>query len=173
MTRRHRDPVRGHLHARSNQTLDDDRFLGPETACNDTQSLVHRTKLDRPVFDLVASTEHEHVATPLVGADCLIIDQDGLARSAGGKLHPRKQAGNESAVGIGEHRAGADRAGGAIDAVAYKIQSAGMRMAVLGRKANADRKRAALLIDCFGSCLAEEIQIGRLVDIEIDLHGID
>ena len=148
----------------------DDLVIRLEAGLYDAQAVDYAAERDVLAHRLVLRAEHVDVLAILVGHDRLVVDQDRGEFATALKLHARIQAGCEHTVGIGHHRARADRAGRRIDLVADEVHRAGVRIARLAGEADAHRIRRAGTF-----ALAREFriaQIGLLVRLEIDVDRI-
>ena len=79
----------------------------------------------------------------LLGADRGVGHQQRLIGRRAGHAHAPEHAGREQAVRIGEQRAAADRAGGAVDHVVDEVHAAVVREVVLVDQLQRDRDAAA------------------------------
>src|SRR3546814_9969750 len=86
-----------------------------------TATLFPYTTLFRSALGLVAVAEHVDVLAVLVGEHGLVVDQHCVELAAALHLHAREQARREHAVRVGQHRAGADGAGGRVDLVVDEV----------------------------------------------------
>ena len=90
-------------------------------------------------------------------------------------LDARKHAGREGRVRIGEYRAGADGAGGAIDGVVDEVQPALVRIRLFIDKLQLDRHGQAAVgrVSIFLGGRARIAQIGGLIQGELEANGIN
>src|SRR5690606_20229704 len=129
----HGDGLGRHRHARHEHLLHavhDHLVLRVEARLHHAQAVDHPAQLHVLAHCGVVRPEHVDVLAVLVGEHGLVVDQLGLELAAALHLHAGEQAGGEHAVGVGQHRAGADGAGGRIDLVVDEVHRALVRKAL-------------------------------------------
>src|SRR5882757_2194168 len=109
---------------RSHEAVDDDVVLGHQALRDDAQA-IH----DRPERDVfrpgdVLGVDHQHELPYLFDADGGVGHEQLIPGWCGSHPDTRKQAGCEPSIRVGEHGAGADGAGGAVDCVVDEIHLA-------------------------------------------------
>ena len=142
--------------------------MGCERGLDDAQ--VVRDVAERNVFlaDGPVGSDHQHVLARLLGADGGIGHEQRLVGRRARDLHAGKHPGREQIVGVGEMRAAADRAGGAIDDVVDEVHAPAMGKILLVDQLEHDRRRgpapAALAL------LRQPLvaQVRRLVERELE-----
>src|ERR1700730_11215467 len=108
----HRDPLRADRGPRANtlQTIDYDRVVHLQSLADNPQAIDDRTKLHRPVLDLVVRADYEHVLDGLVGADRAVIDKECVVLLVTHEPYTGKQPGGKGAVMIVQLGASTNRA---------------------------------------------------------------
>src|SRR5208282_4127155 len=106
--------------------VDDDAIGRRKAVLDHAQAVVELAERDVFLPHHAAVVDHEHEFARLLGADRGIgNEQRGIGRRAG-HADAAEHAGRENGVGIAEHRAAADRAGGTVDDVVDEIHLAGV-----------------------------------------------
>ena len=114
---------------------------------------------------MVVLVGHHHEALVLVGADGLFIDQHGGMRLAATQAYAGVQAGEQLAVGVVEHGAHADGAGGGVQAVVHRADAALAGVSVLIGQAQFHRDGGAS-----GAGRVDVFQEALFIDVEGGVH---
>ena len=104
--------------------LDDDPVGPGKAGTDDAQAADQRAGLDRLGGDRAVLADDQHDLARLVGPDRGVGDQQRRGRSAIGQAHVAEHAGRQEVVGVGDDRAGADRARILVDAVVGEVEPA-------------------------------------------------
>src|SRR5216683_2538766 len=158
---------------RSHEAVDDDVVVGRQALRDDAQAID-----DRPERDIfrpgdVLGVDHQHELAHLLGPDGGVgHEQLILGRSS---RHPdtRKHAGREPSIRIGEHSAGADGAGGAVDCVVDEIHLALVRKRRLIEELELDRQGQAVVGPHAVLGEVPVAQVGSLIQSELEADGIN
>ena len=102
------------------------RSRGGEAFLDHAQAVVELAERDVFLPRDAAVVDHQHEFARLLGADRRIGNEQRRVGRRAGHADAAEHAGREQAAGIGEHRAAADRAGGAVDGVVDEIHPAGV-----------------------------------------------
>src|SRR5260221_2286580 len=153
------------------QAVDDDVFTFAQAAADNAQAVDNGAQRDFAVVHLVVGIHHHHVFLVLVGADRLVIDQDGRFRRGAAGANARIHARCQFAVGVVENGADADGARGGVEPVVEGFEVALVRITLFAGQPDRhpDAVDAATAGGAFGR-IAEE---GLLVDIEVHVHRRD
>src|ERR1700757_2719706 len=129
----HGDAMRLHLCARTYalQAIYHDGLAGRKSRLHHSQPADYGAQLPRPVLDLVAGPDDQHVPHGLVRADGAIVDQHRIVLSTVQKPDSGKEARREKALVVLEERTAVDRAGGGIQGIVDEYQGALVRIAAL------------------------------------------
>src|SRR5882757_6144744 len=111
---------------RADEPVDDDVVVGRDPR-NHAQAINHGPERDvfRPRH--IVGIDHQYELAHLLGADRGLRDQQSIRGRRSRHLQAREHAGREGALLVGEHRAGADRAGLTADRIVDELEHAGMR----------------------------------------------
>ncbi|KAG1199452.1 hypothetical protein G6F35_012508 [Rhizopus arrhizus] len=157
---------------RDEEALDDDPVAALQAGIDDTQPFLHLAQLYLAVLGQVVLADDQHIILPLVRANGLIVHQDGRALAAGRQSGSGEQARRQLAIGVRDHGAGADGAGTAIDLVGDEVERACVGKPAIRGQPHGDGKRR-LAATGVGPGVPDRVEVGRLVDVEVDVHGVD
>src|SRR5712671_1686950 len=110
--------------ARSHEAVDNDVVVRRQTLRDDAQAINERSERDVFRPGDVLTVDHQHELPHLLGPNGGVGHEQLISGRCGRHLNPRKHAGRQLATRIGEHGAGADGAGRAVDCVIDEIQLA-------------------------------------------------
>ena len=106
------------------------------------QTVDYGTQLNRTILSLVVFTHDQNIVSALIGANRLVVDEDGLPRACGGELGPRKQPRRQPSIRVGDDRASADRAGTSINRIADEVEHALVRKVSVSAQAYLNGQRS-------------------------------
>src|SRR5688572_5726253 len=163
---------RGDLHPGADplQPVDDDALARLEAAAHDAQAVDDRTERHRPVFDLPLRRDDVDELLAQVGADRAVLNQQAAIAARTGQPQPDEQTRRQLSVGVAEHRAAANRAGGAIELVVEEVERAFARIAVLVGKRHRD---VAIDGPPTPRGAAGVLQVDLLVRVEVGVDRIE
>ena len=109
----------------------------------------------------------------MVGAHGLIVDQDGLARRAGGQLGPGEHAGCHAPIRVGHNGARADRAGASVNGVAHEVERAPVRETLVRGQPDLHGQRGLAAGARSGPRAAHDVEVRGFVDVEVHVQRVD
>ena len=143
------------------QAVDDDDGAGLEPALDDAHAVHFGTQGHAAIVDRVVGLENENEFLAEIGAHGAIVDENRIARVMPHQANAHEQSRRENPLGVGEHRAGADGAGLAVDLVVHEIELAGVRIVLLVGEPQIHRSPAGAV-----AAGAAVVQEGLLVGVE-------
>src|SRR5580704_14790959 len=124
---------------RAHEAVDDDVVVGRQALGDHTQAVDDRPERDVFRPGDVLGVDHQHELARLLGSDGGVGHEQFILGRCSRHPDTRKHAGREPTARIGEHGAGADGAGGAIDGVVDEINLAVVRKRRLTDELESDR----------------------------------
>src|SRR6516162_6160770 len=106
----HGDMLCLHLYSRTHalQAIDDDVLARGEPGLHHAQPVDDWTELHRPVLDLAAGADHQHVTYGLIRADSTVVHEHGIVLGGAEEPHACEQSRGEETLVVVEHRAAAN-----------------------------------------------------------------
>ena len=139
---------------------DDDAVVGRDARGDDPQLADQLADLDGALLDDVVLAGDEHIAPALVGADGAIRNEQHVGLVAERHAHAHEIAGQQRAVGVGQHRATASVPVDAVEVRRRVVEHALVRIAGLVLQADLDRDLLQVLdaviprLPCWRGCSA-------------------
>jgi len=153
------------------QTVDDDEFVGSQSARHHAQTIDFRTEFDQPVLDAIVLRERQHICLGKVRADGAILDKDAVVIFSADEAHARKQARRVTAVGVCKRGTGSNGPGRRVDLIVDEVELPGMWVAVFINQPDIDVgvpvARARPIVLRFRIA-----QISLFIGVEIDVNRI-
>src|SRR5271169_886194 len=159
---------------RSHEAVDDDIVVGRQALRDDPQAIDNRPERDVFRPGDVLGVDHQHELAHLLGPDGGVGHEQFILGRRSRHPNTRKHPGREPTARIGEHGAGADGAGGAIDGVVDEINLAVMRKRRLTDQLERDR-HSQPAVGCSRAVVGElpVAQVGGLIQGELEADGVN
>ena len=158
----------------AHQAVDNDEFARFETLVDHTQAVRKRPELHGALLDLFVASDHQDIPLPLVHADGIVRDEQGLVLGTRGHAHPHEETGAEQFIPVFPLAAHAHRARAGSDAVVHEVHESFVRKTFLVLEP--EKNRHAGVAGGFEFALVGKLDVVEdrvFVHVHVGVEGID